>query len=72
LYGLSPDLKDLFYGSQEGIYFRAPQGWTVYLGEDGDMAGKLALLEVAQQRLASEQATPKIVDLRQDNEIVYH
>lgn len=72
LHDRRPDLKDLYYGSREGIYFRAPQGWTVYLGEDGDMAAKLALLDVAQQRLAGEQVAPKVVDLRQDNEIIYH
>ena len=60
LHDRRPDLKDLYYGSQEGIYFRAPQGWTVYLGErrrHGRQAGATGRRRSG--RLAGEQVAPK-------------
>jgi hypothetical protein len=50
----------------EGLYFRAPEGYTVYLGEEGSMAQKLALLEETQRQLAGRNARVRVVDLRFD------
>ena len=36
---------ELYYGTQEGLYFRSADGWTVYLGNDGQMETKLAALQ---------------------------
>ncbi len=61
-----PDLTDLHYGTLEGLYFRAPEGYTVYLGGGGAMARKLALLEATQQQIAERGTRAKVVDLRFD------
>jgi cell division septal protein FtsQ len=61
-----PDLTDVYYGSLEGLYFRESAGYTVYLGEGGAMARKLALLEAAQQQVAEQGLSPQEIDLRFD------
>jgi cell division septal protein FtsQ len=59
-----PDLNQLYYGKREGIYFRLPEGYTVYLGEEGEMKRKLALMEGMRQRLAQGDVTARTIDLR--------
>jgi cell division septal protein FtsQ len=59
-----PDQRDFYYGASEGIYFRAPEGWNVYLGEEGKMERKLSILAGMQSRLVSQEPKPKKVDLR--------
>lgn len=66
LHAARPDLTDLYYGTLEGLYFRAPEGWTVYLGETGSLATKLALLAATQQKLAEQGDRPQVIDLRFD------
>jgi cell division septal protein FtsQ len=61
-----PDLTDIHYGTLEGLYFRAPEGYTVYLGEGGAMTQKLALLEATQQQVAEGDLHPEEIDLRFD------
>jgi cell division protein FtsQ len=61
-----PDLTDVHYGTLEGLYFRAPEGYTVYLGEGGAMTRKLALLEATQQQVAEGNLHPQEIDLRFD------
>jgi cell division septal protein FtsQ len=61
-----PDLAVIHYGTLEGLYFRAAQGYTVYLGEGGAMSRKLALLEATQQQLADGNLHPQEIDLRFD------
>jgi cell division septal protein FtsQ len=61
-----PDLTDIYYGTIEGLYFRAPEGYTVYLGEGGAMAQKLALLEATQQQVIEGDLHPQEIDLRFD------
>ena len=66
LHAARPDLTVLYYGALEGLYFRAAEGWTVYLGEAGSLATKLALLAATQQKLAEQGAQPQVIDLRFD------
>lgn len=67
-----PDLAEIYYGRQEGLYFVAdPGGWTVYVGESGNIGARLDLLAAAQPTLAGEKAKPKVVDLRLDNKVIY-
>jgi cell division septal protein FtsQ len=61
-----PDLADIYYGTLEGLYFRAPEGYTVYLGEGGAMTRKLALLEATQQQVVEGGLHPQKIDLRTD------
>ncbi len=65
LHEARPELRQIYYGPLEGLYFRTPQGWTVYLGDDGPLSSKLDLL-VAVERgiLAGTIARPEVVDLR--------
>lgn len=63
-----PDLSELLYGELEGLYFLAPEGWTVWLGDSGSMAKKLALLEATQRKLAAQATHPKIIDIRFSDE----
>jgi cell division septal protein FtsQ len=55
---------ELYYGAQEGLYFRSADGWTVYLGNDGQMATKLAALRTIKTSKAAQSARARIVDLR--------
>lgn len=59
-----PEQRELYYGKVEGVYFRAPEGWNVYLGEEGRMARKLSVLAGLQDTLISREPRPKKVDLR--------
>jgi len=61
-----PDLTDIHYGTLEGLYFSAPEGYTVYLGQGGAMSQKLALLEATQQQVAEWGMYPDVIDLRYD------
>jgi cell division protein FtsQ len=61
-----PDLTDIYYGTLEGLYFRATEGYTVYLGEGGAMTRKLALLEATRQEVVEGNLHPQEIDLRFD------
>ena len=58
-----PDQTELSYGKFEGLYFRTPEGWTVWLGNEGIVA-KLALLEAARREITARGARPSVIDLR--------
>jgi hypothetical protein len=66
-----PELKDLYYGRQEGLYFMAPEGWAVYLGDEGDIARKLATLQAVREKVASTGTRLKVVDLRLEGQAFY-
>jgi cell division septal protein FtsQ len=68
LHTARPDLTNLYYGRQEGLYFRAPEGWTIYLG-GGQMADKLAALQTAQREIGARGAPPDVVDLRFEGKV---
>jgi len=57
------DQTELSYGKFEGLYFRTPEGWTVWLGNDGIVA-KLALLEAARREITARGEQPSVIDLR--------
>ena len=61
-----PDVTDIRYGTLEGLYFSAPEGYTVYLGQGGAMIQKLALLEATQRQVAEWGMYPDVMDLRYD------
>ncbi len=58
------EVADVYYGVQEGFYFRSPDGWTVYLGHEGPMAEKLAAFRQLRSSPAARNAARRIVDLR--------
>jgi hypothetical protein len=64
IHEMLPEQRELYYGKVEGIYFRAPQGWNVYLGEEGRMARKLSVLAGLEDMLIARDPRPKKVDLR--------
>ena len=66
---LRPELRQLYYGSSEGLYFRAAEGWTVYLGDGRNLQAKLALLEGVQRELV-DKPKPQSIDLRIDGRAV--
>jgi hypothetical protein len=61
-----PDLTDLHYGTLEGLYFSAPEGYLVYLGAGGAMSQKLALLKATQRQAVEWGMYPDVIDLRYD------
>jgi hypothetical protein len=61
-----PDLTTVDFGAQEGLTFRSPGGFTVYLGNQGNIAAKLDLLQAVQGQIASRETRPQVVDLRVD------
>jgi len=60
---LLPDQAELSYGKFEGLYFRTPEGWTVWLGNES-IAAKLALLEAARREITARGERPSVIDLR--------
>jgi len=58
-----PEQTDLSYGKFEGLYFRTPEGWTVWLGNDA-IAAKLALLEATRREITARGERPSVIDLR--------
>ncbi len=58
------EVNDLYYGVQEGFYFRSPDDWTVYLGHEGPMDAKLAAFRQLRASPAARYAVHRIVDLR--------
>ena len=48
-----PDLTSVDFGAQEGLTFRSPGGFTVYLGNQGNIAAKLDLLQAVQGQIAT-------------------
>jgi hypothetical protein len=60
---LLPEQTALSYGKFEGLYFRTPEGWTVWLGNDA-IAAKLALLEAARREITARGERPSVIDLR--------
>jgi len=61
-----PTLAEIHYGRQEGLFYRAPEGWTVYLGDTGQMSPKLALLQAVQSDPIIRSKRPEVIDLRFD------
>ncbi len=64
IHNARPDLSVLSYGQLEGLYFLAPEGWTVWLGDSGSMTNKLALLAASAGEIAAQATPPKIIDMR--------
>jgi cell division septal protein FtsQ len=69
LRALRPEVTNLYYGRNEGLYFLAPEGWSVYLGEDGNMTEKLAALATLQSQLKGAATAPKSIDLRTNGKV---
>jgi hypothetical protein len=59
-----PEIVQVYYGRLEGLYYRAPEGWTVYLGDTGKIGPKLALLQAIQAEPAIRSRKPEVIDLR--------
>ncbi len=59
-----PEQREFYYGASEGLYFRAPEGWNVYLGEEGNVKRKLEILAGLQSDLIAREPKPRKVDLR--------
>jgi hypothetical protein len=59
-----PDITEFYYGRLEGLYFRSSEGVTVYLGDDGQVARKLALLEATQREIEKRNLRVQTIDLR--------
>ena len=60
-----PTLAEFYYADEPGLYYRAPEGWHVWLGESGPMDDKLALAEAAGLDIARQGGRPKVIDVRQ-------
>jgi cell division septal protein FtsQ len=64
LVSLRPDLaNEYYYGPIEGLYFVAPEGWTVYLGDRGDLAAKLKLLDSTTANLRDQGKRPARINI---------
>jgi cell division septal protein FtsQ len=61
-----PALDNIYYGTLEGLYFRAPEGYTVYLGEGESVDQRLALLEATRGQITERGVHPQVIDLRFD------
>jgi len=66
LHAARPDLTAVYYGTLEGLYFRAPGGWTVYLGDSAQMDQRLALLAATERDIAAHGRRVDVIDMRFD------
>lgn len=58
------DLTELYYSPNQGLHFRTPEGWDVWLGDSGSVAQKLTLLDVARQEITKLGKPAQVIDLR--------
>ncbi len=63
-----PDVAEVTYSNNEGLAFRTPEGWYVWLGDGDRLADKLALLEVARKEITKLDRHAQVIDLRYSNE----
>ncbi len=68
LHDARPDIAEAIYGKSEGLSFRTPEGWDVWLGDGDQLADKLALLAVASQEISKLGGQAQVIDLRYSNE----
>lgn len=61
---LQPAISEFYYGASEGLYYRASQGWDIWLGEAGPVAEKLALIDAAAGEIVKQGSQPKVIDVR--------
>lgn len=72
LHALRPGLSEVYYGQAQGLYYRAAQGWDVWLGETGPLDRKLALVDAAGQDLIQRGRQVKVIDARHsDREVMW-
>ncbi len=62
-----PSLTEFAYGDEAGLYYRAPEGWEVWLGESGPMDAKLAVAEATGQDLTRKGERTKAIDVRESD-----
>ena len=66
LHAARPDLTAVYYGTLEGLYFRAAGGWTVYLGDSAQLDPKLALLAATERDIIAHGRRVDVIDMRFD------
>lgn len=67
LHALRPELSEFYYGRAQGLYYRAAQGWDVWLGETGPLDAKLALAEAAGRELMQQGRQVEMIDVRRND-----
>ncbi len=65
VHAIRPELAEFYYADEPGLYYRAPEGWDVWLGDSGPMDEKLGLADAAAQDIAQQGGRPKRIDVRQ-------
>lgn len=66
---MQPTTQEVALGNKEGLYLDSGAGWQAWLGTDGTIRSKLALLDATVQKLADQGIRPNVIDLRfSDNE----
>ena len=67
LHALRPELSEFYYGQAQGLYYRATQGWDVWLGETGPLDAKLALVDAAARDLMQQGRQVEVIDVRRND-----
>lgn len=65
VYAVRPQLSEFYYADEPGLYYRAPEGWDVWLGESGPLEDKLSLADMTAQDLAKRGERAQVIDVRQ-------
>ncbi len=68
LHAARPDVTEVAYNQNQGLHFRTPEGWQVWLGDGGSLDQKLALLEAARQEITRQGKQVQVIDLRHSNQ----
>lgn len=58
------DVQEFSYGELQGLYYRTPEGWEVWLGDTGPMTRKVALAAAAKAKIGQSGGQAKVIDLR--------
>ena len=72
VHALRPELSEFYYGRSQGLFYRAAEGWDVWLGESGPIGSKLATVDAAGQALMQQSTPAKVIDVRHaDREVMW-
>lgn len=66
-----PEIVELFHSRTYGLVYLSPEGWTIYLGDAGNIPAKLASADAIRADLQLRDVTPSFIDVRNPLRVVY-
>lgn len=66
-----PELSELMYTQAYGLSYISPEGWPIYLGDDQNIAAKLAAAKAVRADLLARNVVVNHIDARNPMRVVY-